>query len=502
VTDVAADADPARAEPEQVRQASTDRPVPYLLLAAVVLVAVPIRAAYGPIRDIDLYWHLLVGQDILAGTPVAEAARGWSFAPVPDTWVSTQWLAEILFARIEAWGGLEAMVWYRTLSTVAAVLVLAAVTLWRRPVRAGVWVFALAGLSLAITAEDRSQQLTFLLAPLVGWWAERLWREGRLPRWWLVLPMVVVWSNFHGGWVILPIALGLGALARLVDAGWRDPAVRRALALAAASMLAACVSPSGVDNALAARRFNASTTLIIEWQPVNLRDWTAVPLIGLLLILVVAWARGRVRPTRGELVLVLGLISFSVLAWRNLTPALLMLAPILTGTLARALGEPDPVPAASHPPRLLKTSAAIVGLGLVGSLVMAAGQNPVIDPGMPRTLIHEIASASAPQRVLNTYNVSGPLLWFGGHPPHVTVGIDGRSDRYGSDYADRYENGLIQGRPGWQSLFDQLDPTCALVGSYEAIGPILVAQRGWVEVDREGGFVLLRAPDAPGWPSA
>lgn len=142
---------------------------------------------------------------------------------------------------------------------------------------------------------------------------------------------------------------------------------------------------------------------------------------------------------------------------------------------------------------------AIVALGLVGSLVMAAGQNPVLDPGMPRTLLHEIASASAPQRVLNTYNVSGPLLWFGGHPPHVTVGIDGRSDRYGSDYADRYANGLIQGRPGWQSLFDQLEPTCALVGSYEAIGPILVSQRGWIEVDREGGFVLLRAPDAPGW---
>jgi hypothetical protein len=488
VTDVATDAPRA-----------TGRPVPYLLLAAVVLAAVPIRAAYGPIRDIDLYWHLLVGQEILSGTPVAEAARGWSFAPVADTWVSTQWLAEMLFTRIEAWGGLEAMVWYRTLSTMAATFVLAAVTLWRRPVRAGVWVFALAGLSLAITAEDRSQQLTFLLAPLVGRWAERLWREGRLPRWWLVLPLVVVWANFHGGWVILPLALGLAALARLVDAGWRDPGVRRALVLAAGTMVAACVSPSGLDNVLAARRFTASTTIIIEWQPVNLRDWTAVPLIGLLLILAVAWARGRARPSRGEVVLVLGLIAFSVLAWRNLTPAVLMLAPILTGTLARALGEPDPVPPRSEPPRLLRTSVVVTALGLVGALAMAAAQNPVLDPGMPRRLISDIASATAPQRVLNTYNVAGPLLWFGGHPPHVTVGIDGRSDRYGSEYADRYANGLIQARPGWESLFDQLEPTCALVGSWEAIGPVLVRQRGWVEVGREGGFVLLRAPDAAGW---
>jgi hypothetical protein len=499
VTDVARDTDPVGTSEPVARRT---RPVPYLLLAAVVLVAVPIRAAYGPIRDIDLYWHILVGQDILSGTPVAEAARGWSFAPVPDTWVSTQWLAEILFAKIEAWGGLDAFVWYRTITTIVAVTVLAAVTLWRRPARAGVWVFALAGLSLAITAEDRSQQLTFILAPLVGWWAERLWRRGRLPRWWLVLPLVVVWSNFHGGWVILPLALGLAMLARLVDAGWRDPAVRRSLVLIAGTVAAACVSPSGLDNAFAARRFNASTTIIIEWQAVNLRDWTSVPLIGLLLILAVVWARGRVRPSRGELILVLGLLAFTFLAWRNLTPAVLMLAPIITGSLARALGEPDPAPRDAERPRLLRTSLAIVAIGLVGAVVMAAMQNPVIDPTEPQKLLARIKAAAAPQRVLDTYNVAGPLLWFGGHAPHVTVGIDGRSDRYGSEYTDRYQNGLIQARPGWEGLLDELDPTCALLWDQEALSSVLVKERNWVQVAREGSFVLLRAPDAPGWSSS
>ena len=440
--------------------------MPYLLLAAVVLVAVPIRAAYGPIRDIDLYWHLLVGQDILSGTPVAEAGRGWSFAPVPDTWISTQWLAEILFAKIEAWGGLDAFVWYRTITTVVAVGVLAAVTLWRRPVRAGVWVFALAGLSLAITAEDRSQQLTFMLAPLVGWWAERLWREGRLPRWWLVLPLVVVWANYHGGWVILPLALGLAMLARLVDSGWRDPAVRRALVLIVGVMLAACVSPSGLDNALAARRFNSSTTLIIEWQAVNLRDWTSVPLIGLLLILAVAWARGRQRPSRGELVLVLGLIAFSVLAWRNLTPAVLMLAPILTGTLARALGEPDPTPPDAERPRLLRTSIAVVALGLVGAVVMAAAQNPVVDPSAPLKLFAKIKATSAPQRVLNTYNAVGPAAVVRRTP----AARHGRDRRPGGPLRQRLRRPLPErADPGPARLAEPLRPARPDVRA--AVGP-------------------------------
>jgi hypothetical protein len=480
--------------------AAGTRPVPYLLLAAVAVVLVTLRAAYGPIRDIDLYWHFLVGRDILAGIPVSEAGRGWSFAPVPDTWVSTQWLAEVLFARMEQWGGIGAIVWYRTLTTIAALVVLAAVTLWRRPVRAGAWVYAFAAFGLSTTVEDRSQQLTFILAPLVGWWAERLYREGRLPRWWIVLPLVVVWSNFHGGWVILPMVLALAALARLVDHGWRDQSARKALLLAAGAMAAACVSPSGIDNALAARRFSSSTGLIIEWQPVAIWDWTSLPLVGLLTIAVVCWARGRVRPKRGEIVLVLGIATFAIIAWRNLAPATLMLAPIVTGTLARALGEADPAPRGERP-RLLGPSLALAALGIVGSLVVASMQNPVVDPILPTQLIATIRSVPSPQRVLNTYNLAGPVLWFGGPPPHVTVGIDGRSDRYGHDYTSLYQDGLIQARPGWETLFDQLHPTCALLWNRDALSSVLVAERHWVEVGRQGEFVLLRAPDATGWPA-
>ncbi len=405
----------------------------------------------------------------------------------------------MLFAKIELWGGLQAIVWYRMLTTVAAVAVLATVTLWRRPVRAGVWVFALAGFGLSVTVQDRSQQLTFLLAPLVGRWAERLWREGRLPPWWFALPLTTLWANFHGGWVILPLALGLAILVRALDHGWRDLAVRRGLLLAVGTVLAGCVSPSGVENVLALRRFSSSTALIVEWQPVALWDWTSVPLLGLMSILVVAWARGRVRPSRGEVVLVLVLVLFAVVAWRNLTPATLMLAPILTGTLARALGESGPT-APNDRPRMFGPAFALGSLGILASIVVASTQSPVVDPHVPQRLLADLRVVSTPQRVVNTYNISGPLLWFGGGPPHVLVGVDGRADRYGADYIDEYQDGMINARPGWEKLFDQLRPTSALLRTDEALSEVLVAQRGWVEVGREGDYVLLRAPTTTGFP--
>lgn len=485
---------------EIARGADVTSPLPVFLLSGVVAAAVTIVAAVGPIRDIDSYWHLLVGQEVLAGAPVAEAARGWSFAPVPDAWISTQWLAEVLFARLYQWSGLQALIVYRDVTTMLAIAALAAVTLWRRPARAGTWVFTLAALALSIAVSERSQQLTYVLAPLLGWWAERLLRNYQLPRWWLVLSLVVVWSNFHGGWLLLPLVLSLAGLARMVDQGWRDLAAYRAWLLAALSFGAACVSPSGVGNAFAAARFAQATSGINEWHAARPWDWQAVPFLLVVLVVLISWILGRSRPSRGEVLLVLAITAFGLMAWRNLTPTALVLAPLTTGILARALGEPDPSPPGTRTP-LARSAFALALLGAVFGIVLAFRQAPVVPGDIPQRLLSVVREVNSPQRVLNTYNISGPLLWFGGPPPHVLVGIDGRADRYGSEYIDEYQAGLINARPGWEKLFDQLKPTCALLRTDEALSGVLVAQRDWIEVGREGDYVLLRAPTTTGFPA-
>ena len=477
------------------------RPAPFLLLAAVVALLVPVRAASRPLDDIDLYWHILLGQEILGGTPVAQAGRGWSFAPVPDTWVSTQWLAEVFFAWLHDLFGFESFVLYRTVTTILALAVLAAVTLRRRPARAAAWPFAVAALALAITSQDRSQQVTYILAPLVGWWGLRLWREGRLPRWWVVLPLVAVWANIHGGWLLVPMMLVVAAFAWVLDHGLREPRlVLRALLLAIATGLAAMVSPSGVDNVLAIRRFSESTAAIAEWSAVTTLDWQALALGLMLLTVVVAWALGKERPTRGEVALVLLLLAFGYSAWRSATPACLMLAPIVVGTIARALGDPDPLPEGTRQPLArLSVGIAIVGVLLSGALALT--QTPVIDPDIPQGLLAQVREHPEPQRVLNTYNVAGPLLYFGGPPPHVQVAVDGRADRYGGQYIDDYVSTLVMARPGWEEMLEELDPTSAVLRVDEPLAGVLVAQRGWVEVTREGRTLLLRPPGASGWPT-
>lgn len=494
--------EPQESLPASSSRSLASRPVPWLLLAGLVALLAPLRGGLGPVRDInDLYWHLIYGQELLSGTPIVDAGRGWSFAPVADTWISTQWLAELLFGRLEQLGGVQAMLVYRAVAELATIALLAAVTLVRRPVRAGVWMFTLGAVAVSFTVEERSQQVTFLLAPLVGWWAQRLWREGRLPQWWIVLPLIVVWSNMHGGWVILPVTLGLAALARLVDHGRRDRSGSLGLLIAAASALASCVSPSGIDNLLALVRFSASTTLIIEWQPVVPWSPAAAPLVLLVVTIVIAWARGVVRPSRGEMLLVLALALFGLVAWRDITPAVLLLCPIVTGTVARAMGESDPTVEPGQRPPLARTALVLGVVGAVIALTLSVRQAPVTDPSVPTHLIDRIATTTTPQRVLDTWNISGPILWFGGRPPKVTVVVDGRADRYGASFITRYDDTLAA-RPGWQQQVDQLSPTAALLRTDEALAGALVAERGWVQVSVEGDYVLLHAPDAPGWPQA
>ena len=83
------------------------------------------------------------------------------------------------------------------------------------------------------------------------------------------------------------------------------------------------------------------------------------------------------------------------------------------------------------------------------------------------------------------------VLKFGGEG--TQVGIDGRTDRYGADYITAYTS-MINLNGDWEGLLDQLAPTSALLEEEAALAHVLVAEREWVELGSENGFVLLRSP--------
>ena len=111
----------------------------------------------------------------------------------------------------------------------------------------------------------------------------------------------------------------------------------------------------------------------------------------------------------------------------------------------------------------------------------------------PFELAASVSELPAGQRVLNDYNIAGIVLQFGGES--TQVGIDGRTDRYGADYITAYTS-MINLNGDWEELLAELAPTAALLEDDSALGHVLVAERDWVELGAENGFVLLRAPQS------
>jgi hypothetical protein len=473
----------------------------YVVLLAVTALGAVVRGAYGPVRDVDVWWHILVGRELLAGASVTGVGADWTIAPVDAAaWVTSQPLAEIVLAAAhDAWGP-SGLLLLRVVSTVAAVVVLLLTTLRGRPLRAAAWPTILALVMLAAATQERSQQLTFILAPLVGWWVLRLLEDGRVPRWWVVVPLVAVWANVHGGWVLLPAFLALGALGRVLDHGIRDRAARLALLVAVLATAAAAISPSGLANVVTFLRISSAAQLIDEWGPTVPWSPLGVPLVAMGLLVVVSWARAQARVPRSEVLVLVGIALLCLSAWRNATPAMLIAAPLVVPVVARWLGEPQRVE-----PRPLR--APLVAAGVAGVLLVTAvagtytwRQEPLLASTIPTTLLDDLAAASeqAPQRVLPTYNLGGAVLLFGGGPDRVRVAIDGRTDLYGNEWIEHYVNDVVQARDDWRPTVDAMAPTAALLREDERLVEVLLAE-GWVEVGREEPFVLLHAPGAPGW---
>jgi hypothetical protein len=259
------------------------------------------------------------------------------------------------------------------------------------------------------------------------------------------------------------------------------------LALTTLSVLAGLCSPAGIANLTAISRLSAASDLILEWKPTSPIDDVGVLIGGMLVLLAVAWARSAPVPP-GELIAMLAICGFALIAVRNVVPALLLMAPVVAERLAAAF------PAVGREPEPRWSAPA--GVVLAGILTLAAvatlpGREHLPVERHPISLAKEVSALPPGQRVLNHYNTAGLVLWFGGVT--TRVGIDGRTDRYGAEYIRDYLH-MLAARGDWQELLRRLNPTSALIREDSALAHILMEERGWQVFKRDSGFVLLIAP--------
>jgi hypothetical protein len=470
------------------------RPIALLAVIAVGIAAVAVGG--GELRDVDVFWHTRVGNELLAGINIYEIGRDWTYAPVPGGWVSTQWIVEILFSLLHRAFDWTGLIGFRIVTTAAALTTVGIAVFNKSRSWAAVLAFLPSAFTLIIFAQERPQQISFVLLPLVGLWWVRVQRDANPgPHPLIILAICAVWANCHGAWIMVPVVIALAWLGLKLDRSSDTVLSRRLVWSFLAALIGGSITPIGPLNLLVPIKFSASTSAILEWEPTSFYSFSTAGLTLTLGLIVVAWATRRAAISRSERFYVLALGFFGAMAGRNVTPAVLLLAAVLAWRLSETWQ-----PSTTEPPDLNLTkalqpvTAIVVVAGIIFGGVTVARSVPIPPDSRPIGLVALIAEQSGPQRVLNSYNVSGLILWYGRDEP-MQVGIDGRADRYGGPYIDQYLD-MQKGRVGWNSTVEELQPTIGLIADKDPLVPLLTLS-GWTVIAREAEHVLLLPPTPP-----
>ena len=217
--------------PSRPTAAPEDRLSRPLALAVLALVGLAVLVhGLRPIIDLDLWWHMRLGQVLLEGEPDASVdVFSYTFAGEPWPWKDAG--SAILFHLLWRLGGPAAILVFKALcfATLAWLL-------WRllhhercipTSLAVVVLVATLDAVAFRFTERAASISLVILVAVLVL--VERD-RRGVRGLWWVV-PLVVLNANLHRAALLLPVVLWAHAACCFVDArlgqdhGWRRPAL-------------------------------------------------------------------------------------------------------------------------------------------------------------------------------------------------------------------------------------------------------------------------------------
>ena len=449
--------------------------------------------------DDDLWWHLTVGQRILA-TGTWPTSDLYSFTVPGAPWVSSQWFGEVvmaLAARMAGWQGLVGL-----LVGLAAALIL--LVYYYAYLRCGNSKAAFLACPLMLpmvapflTGRPNVLGYVFLLIVLIS--LERF-RQGRPKLLWTLPGVFLLWVNTHGTFVLGLMALGVywvSGLVRfrhrwLVSESW-TAAQRRQLALV--SLLCTLVLPlTPYASRLAAyplemtlfQRITVSTNG--EWRPLwaNNGPWGYV-FLGLLLFFVLAQAfSGPLVYRLEEVLLCLFAVCESLLHIRFLFLFAIVFAPLL----AVLLGRWVPVYHLERDKPVL--NAVLMGL-IVAGLAAAYPSNPalrkVAEREYPKGAVDFLRSHPEIGRTFNE-DWGGYLIWSG-----RKVFFDGRRDFY--EYAGVFSDyiSIVNRDPATQFLLRKYGVKSCLLKRGAPLDTFLRTLPDWEQVysDELSSFYVLRS---------
>jgi hypothetical protein len=449
------------------------------LWVGAIIYALFLLAGNRLLIDPDTLWQVTIGQWILDHRAVPETDV-YSFTMRGQPWISTQWLAQVLYAKAYAAAGWSGPV-VLAATAIAATFALLTKFLCKRLGESTTLVFVAA--ALALTVPHLLARPHVLAMPIMVAWVGGLIAaaDRRGAPSFQLLPLMALWANLHGGFVFGLVLIAPIALDAVLST---DVTLRKALALrwaafAVAALVAACATPYGWDALLASQKIlglGGALPLIMEWKPAEFGSVGALE-VCLLLGTGLALFRGvKLPPLR--IVLLLGLLHMA-LAQGRAAEILALLAPlVLAAPLAKQIGGAEVSnPAAAPPMRGVLFLSVVVAL-VAGTFAYASVHR--FEPHMHGSPVAAVSALKKLNltRVFNDYDFGGYLIANG-----VAPFIDGRTELYGEKFF--VDHNAASGLMEPENLFRLLDEykiEATLMRTQSAATKLLDHIDGWQKV--------------------
>jgi hypothetical protein len=472
-------------------------------LAAMVWLFV--AGAYGwqtLLQDGDVGTHIRIGDFILQHHSVP-AQDFLSFSRQGQEWYSFEWLTDVLFSLLHTAAGLKGVVLFSGVVIVAAFTAVLLHMLWR----GSNVVIALALCLMAVNASSihfhaRPHAFTMLFAAISMWLID-VDRKHPSRGIWLLLPIVVLWTNLHAGFLILFAVLGLlviGELAaRRFSGAWRYSLL--GLGCAAASL----VNPYGLKLALSLANILKSDTIRNGVQEFQSPSFRSESMFDFMIVLFLALAITGSLLKRRRLTEVLWIWFFayeSLVSVRNVPLFMIVATPILAGEVTGWWNEW----ARAQPKRsIAATLDEISAQFQVGQLrlsvwapvfviVLAFSHSDnwpenFLEGPFPVKIVEKHADELAAGRVYTTDKWAGYLIYR--NYPRQRVFFDDRHQYYTEEIIQDYVK-IGSGAPQWRQLLEQYRLNLVLCAADSPLAALMKVDPGWKNVEDDGKITLFR----------
>jgi hypothetical protein len=464
------------------------RVVSFPVVLASLLVAGSYSVAKLNILDPDTWWHIAVGQRILA-THAWPWSDTYSSTVSGTPWIAYEWLGEVVMGAAASIAGL----WSATVLLVGLAGVLLLLLYYYATLRCGNSKAAFVACATLIPTAGpfftlRPQLLgaLFLLITLII--LERF-RQGHERALWFLPPLFLCWVNTHGSFVFGFLVLGVTWLSGqvafssggLFTERWSK---RQSLQLLLSLLFCSLVLPiTPYGTRLAAYPLTMALSQpvnvknIQEWQPLGAELLLGKLFIGLALLFFLVCLVQRPRFRLAEIILALFGVYAACVHLRFILLFIILFAPLWALVFSRWVPE---YRADLDHPLINAGLIAVIAVVLVYFFPTRTELDQRVQKEYPQGALQYLVNHPVHGRMLNDYGWGGYLIWAA--RPRNMIFIDGRADIYEysgvlSDYLS-----IMRLEPNALQLLKKYDVEACLIKQDAPLGTALAGMPGWERV--------------------